>query len=47
MCDIMEELLAEEKKAGRINAIQRLIKKGVDKEFILSLEYVEEEISEA
>ena len=39
--------LAEGEKAGRMNAIQRLLAKGVEIDFIQSLDYSEEEILQA
>lgn len=43
MCSVMEELISEE----RISAIRKLLKKNVDKDFILDLDYSEEEIQKA
>ena len=37
----------EGERAGRLNAIQRLLVKGVEMDFIQSLDYSEEEIQEA
>ena len=39
--------LAEGEKKGRMNAIQRLLAKGVEIDFIQSLDYSEEEILQA
>ncbi len=51
VCEIMEKYLKEEReetiKKERIKTVQNLIKKGCSKEFILDLEYSEEEYHEA
>lgn len=41
------EGLAQGMAQGNIRSIQKLIKRGMDKDFILSLDYTEEEIEEA
>ncbi len=43
VCEIMERYIKEE----RLSAIKKMIKKGFDKELILSLDYTEEEYDEA
>ena len=47
MCEIMEKYLKEAEKAERIKAVQKLIVKGCDREFILELDYSPEEYQEA
>ncbi|MBQ7924688.1 MAG: hypothetical protein IJ335_00150 [Lachnospiraceae bacterium] len=41
------EKFAEGLQQGRIEAVQRMIRKGCTKEFILDLDYTEEEYAEA
>lgn len=45
--DVMDKYLDEARKEERLKAIQKMIQKGLDKKFISSLDYTEEEISEA
>jgi len=47
MCKAWEDQRAEGVAEGRTDAIQRLIRKGFTKEFILDLEYTEEEYAKA
>ena len=45
--DVMDKYLDEARKEERLKAIQKMIQKGLDKKFISSLDYTEEEIREA
>lgn len=47
VCDVMEKYLAEARAEARTEAIQKLLRKGMDKDFIISLDYAPEEIEEA
>lgn len=51
VCNVMEKYLKEERESAqreeRIDAIQKLLKKGCDKKFILDLDYSEEEYEKA